>query len=157
MTSDIINDIETALGRSHISKDDYRKWWTCIEVDHKSPDYDKNYLKVLRASLLKPSMMGVYIYEFTDPVDNQVKTLYVGKSKDIAYRLFNHYKERHDETGHTSWRAFWQTHQYNMQVYVREINHKGDDYLDEASRIIAERFLIAKLKPISENIYKSIK
>jgi len=157
MTSDIINDIETALGRSHISKEEYRTWWSCIDIDHKSSTYDKSYLNNIRSLLTKPKMMGVYIYEFVDPSTDEMKTLYVGKSKDIAYRLFNHYKERHDQTGHLTWRNFWQSHQYNMRVYVREISHKGDDYLDEASRIIAERYLIAKLKPISENTYKSIK
>lgn len=157
MTSDIIIDIETALGRSYLTKGQYRFWWKSIEVDHESSTYDRDYLKVIRASLAKRSVMGIYIYEFTDPVDNEIKTLYVGKSKDIAYRLFNHYKERHNVTGHQAWRDFWMSHQHKMRVYVREVTHKGDDYLDEASRIIAERFLIAQLKPISENTIKSVK
>lgn len=157
MTSDIIADIEVALGRSAISKFMYRMWWSKIEVDHETNTYDKDYLKKLRSMLGKPKMMGVYIYEFIDKNDSEQKTLYVGKSKDIAYRLFNHYKERHDQTGHPAWRTFWNAHQYKMTVYVREIGHKGDDYLDEASRIIAERYMIANLKPISENTIKSVK
>lgn len=157
MTKDIIADIETALGRSHISDGDYRKWWKVIDVDHESVVYDKDYLKHIRGSLVKPNTMGIYIYEFEDLTTKEISTLYVGKSKDIAYRLYNHYKERHDKTGHATWREFWQSHPYKMKVYYMSIGHKGDDYLDEASRIIAERFLIAKLKPISENTYKSVK
>lgn len=156
MTKDIIQDIETALGRSHISEREYRKWWKFVEVDHESSTYDRDYLKYLRGYVIQPNTMGIYIYEFVD-VNGETKTLYVGKSKDIAYRLFNHYKERHDKTGHPTWRTFWQSHPYKMRVYIRSVGHKGDDYLDEASRIIAERYLIAKIKPISEDTFKSVK
>ena len=148
-------DIENAITRS-VPKD-YRNSWRMIEIDHQSETYDPSLLKRLTQAIGSPYAMGLYIYEYDSLVGNQIDTLYVGKSKTLPSRLWNHYKERHNLTGSPTWRRFWGMHTHKMKVYVHEVGYKGTALQDEACRIIAERYFISSLKPISELHSKSVK
>lgn len=129
--------------------------WSSLEIDH-STDYRKEVINELRNAIPNGNKCsGIYIYTFVDE-NNQTQILYIGKSKTLPKRLFNHYKERYGLAGIRDWPKFWGSYKHNMKVYYKDI--KDDDaYIDEALRIIVERWLIAKLKPLSENLYKSIK
>jgi hypothetical protein len=155
ITNRLFQDIEVAVTRT--VHQNYRMWWSRIDIDHETATYDKNYRKELQSKLSKMSGKGLYIYEFEDPITKEVKTLYVGKSKELPARLFNHYKERHRQTGHPKWRDFWSSYPHKMTVYVQDVGHEDDKLLDEACRIISERYFIVKLNPISELTYKSVK
>lgn len=133
---------------------DYKKW-PRITIDH-STDYRSDVLKELRETIPGGNKCsGIYIYTFEDAEGlNQI--LYIGKSKTLPKRLFNHYKERYGLAGIRDWPKFWGSYKHSMKVYYKEISD-DEAYIDEALRIIVERWLIAKLKPLSENLYKSIK
>lgn len=151
----LFHDIEQAITRS-VPKD-YRNAWQKIEIDHESETYDHSLLKRLNQEIGSPYSMGLYIYEYDVPQIDHPVTLYVGKSKTLPSRLYNHYKERHGLTGTPTWRRFWESHLHKMKVYVYEVGHKGSALEDEACRIISERYFISALKPISELHSKSVK
>ena len=156
VTKDLFRDIEVAVGRSVSTN--YRKWWHCIEMDHESDTFDKNNRVRLLEQIKKlRTNKGLYIYEFTDPVDSSIQTLYVGKSKQLDDRIWHHYKERHRLCGMPKWQDFWSSHKYKMNVYVHEVQDDDNGLLDEACRIISERYFIVTLNPISERLYKSVK
>lgn len=148
----LFQDIRVAVTRT--ANENYRMWWPSVEVDHESDQFDPKYFGYLKDKL-KKRKSGIYIYEFED--NSGTQTLYVGKSKALASRLWNHYRERHNKTGSPNWRKFWSDYKYKMKVYVHAISYNGDDHIDEALRIITERYFIATIKPISESIYKSVK
>lgn len=150
--NDIVIDLEQTLFKHGVLGVQYKNW-NSILVDHSSNVYNETHLREFRSLIGKKR--GIYVYTFNDGSSEHI--LYVGKSQDLASRLSVHYKERHDKMGMPKWRQFWQSHTHQMKIYYKEINVDADSYVDEAMRIIVERYMIAKLKPISENTYKSVK
>lgn len=148
----LVSDLEHLLYKYGVLGSQYSNW-QFIQIDHSNNLYDDSHLKKFRSIIGKQK--GIYVY--TNTIDDTEKVLYVGKSQDIASRLSIHYKERHDRMGMPRWRRFWQYHTCIMKVYYIGIDYDEDSYIDEALRIIVERYLIAKLKPISEQTYKSVK
>lgn len=148
--NNIYTDLQLLFDRHGINID-YEQHWNSVVVPHNT-DFNPATLKFLRQSFQGRKVSGIYIYTFLD--GSTTKILYVGKSKDIAARLWNHYRERHQLTGALNWRKFWGAYRSEMKVYYKEI---FDDRYGEPLRIIAERYLITELCPISELHYKSVK
>jgi predicted GIY-YIG superfamily endonuclease len=154
MKNELAIDLENVLNQHDVL--DYNTWPHVI-IDHSDIPFDKNALITLRNTIPGgDKASGIYIYTYTDE-NNNTRVLYVGKSKTLPKRLFNHYKERYGLAGIRDWPKFWGSYKHVMKVYYKTINDDSDSYIDEALRIIVERWLIAKLKPLSENTFKSIK
>lgn len=150
----MFKDLQKVMESNDISPNCFRVYWNSIVLDHSNEWFEPSTLRELRKQLPNPVTKGIYVYEYI--ADGRPQVFYIGKSKDIASRLYNHYKERFGLAGHPAWTEFWSTHKYRFVVYYKEI--KDDDpYQDEALRIIAERFLIATIQPQSEQLYKSVK
>lgn len=150
----MFKDLQEVMESNSISPKSFRVYWSSIVLDHSNEWFEPAMLQSLRKQLPHPVTKGIYIYEYF--VDGKPQVLYIGKSKDIASRLYNHYKERFGLTGHPKWIEFWSSNKHKCTVYYKEIGDE-DEYADEALRIITERYLIATLKPQSEYLYKSIK
>lgn len=146
----LYTDLQLMFDRHGINID-YKDNWNHVTVPH-NEDFNPAVLKFLRQSFQGRKVCGIYIYTFND--DGITRVLYVGKSQDIAGRLWNHYRERHELTGAANWRHFWSSHKREMKVYYKEI---FEPRYGEPLRIIAERYLITELRPISELYYKSVK
>jgi hypothetical protein len=150
-----IDVIKQIISENHISKEAIINEWEYFNIDHGPNEQFNPEIILSITQKIDRKTKGVYVYTYTDR--DSVNLLYIGKSKDLPDRIRNHYRERFGDTGLPRWIQFWSQHQYNMRIYYKELEFEADAHLDEALRIIVERYLIAVLKPISESFYKSVK
>lgn len=132
------------------------KKWKNFKLDHKTKS--DNQLKIISKHIKEKTdtsvnnkVKGIYIY-FNDIG----KCLYVGKSKDIASRMYQHYKESQNKSGHPDWRIFFGKHKTTLNIYFKEVD-LPDQNQGESLRIIIERHLISSLSPEFEKTHPTKK